>query len=500
MIINYQTKTLKKQTNFLVISSLILSIILCTAVFWIGYTKFLAIETKTGGNYPTFPDQYTQIFIGAIYFGVNLLYILWVLQPQQNSIYKTFHFIDFLKPSLPFLLLAFICYPLGNDIYLYLHYGLMGLDGINPFIHRAGSFVSEFYDFLRWRQTSTYGPVSLLLFGISATVVPISKLLAIYLFKAFCLAAHLLNAYLVFRILQKSPYLEKVTLAYLCNPLILFEQVGSAHIDVLVCTSFLLFILCFKYKRYLLGIVAIWLGFLSKTLPILWLPLASAYLIQQKRWSSIFLAVIVSVEIVALLTFTVLPTKEAWRSLLNPGVSDTLIPIGEMIGRDTIGSLHRIVATYLNFSSSLNFEAKQVIFEKFKLFTYAVFGSYYLRTLVEIPFRRRYSEVNLALDIGWVSFILFAVATSWVMPWYASILLPAIAITYEERRFVFTSLAFCLSSTAYYVLGSTGVIQSWFVAGLPLLVLGLEMLLPRAKDTLYEPKFFSDVIPESKQD
>lgn len=500
MLISYQRKNMKKQKNFLPISALILSFILCAAVFFVGYTKFLGLETEIdanypaflnqfpqifnfiniktwlSGKYPTFPDKITEIFIGILYLIVNILYVLWLFQAQRNYSYKGLKFFDLVKLCFPFLALAFISYPLGNDIYLYLQYGLMALNNYNPFLLRAGGFSSELYEFIRWYQTSTYGPVSLAFFVISAAFVPVSKILAIYLFKGFCLAAHLLNGYLVFRLLKKYPYSEIVTLAYLCNPLILFEQVGSAHVDVFVCTTFLFLIFCFKYKHYLVGMLTIWLGFMAKTLPILWLPLGTAFLIQQRRWYSLILAVIGSLAIVGLLTITVLPTKEAWWSLLNPGVSDTLGPLA-----DTMGSFHRILATYLRYWPNLTSQFKMDIIAKFKLFTYAIFGAYYLVTLIQIPLRRRYSEDNLGLDIGWVSLLLFVLATPWLMPWYASTLLPATALNIDDRRFALTSLAFSMSSASHYALLSTGVFHSWFVVGFPILILGLDLIIPRSQ-------------------
>lgn len=477
MTIAYQTRKRKQQESLLVISSLILSFVLCIAVVLLGYTKYLGIETNTGGNYPTFPldstGQLIQLFIGTLYFVVNLIYIFWLFQPQRSYFYRPLNFSTLLKLSFPFLLLGFIAYPLGNDVYLYLHYGSMGLNGFNPFIHRAGSFRSEFYEFLRWRQSSTYGPVSLIFFATSAAVAPVSKLLAIYLFKGFCLAAHLLNSYLIFRLLKKDAYTEKVTLAYLCNPLILFEQVGSAHVDVFVCTTFLLLIFCFKYKAYLLGVLTVWLGFMAKTLPILWLPLVAAFLVQQRRWFSLLLMVMTSLMIIGLLTVTVLPTPASWQSLLNPGVDS-----------HTAASIHRLLFTYLGYLPNLSQQLKLDIVSKFKLVTLALFGLYYLVTLLQLAFRRRYSVDNLGLEIGWVSLILMLLATPWVMPWYASILLPIVALNLDERSFVSASLAFCLSSTAYYMLISTGVFQSWFIIGLPCLVLGVNRLLPGSKKYL----------------
>jgi alpha-1,6-mannosyltransferase len=135
----------------------------------------------------------------------------------------------------------------------------------------------------------------------------------------------------------------------------------------------------------------------------------------------------------------------------------------------------------LNYFPDLTNQLKLELLSKFKLITYAIFGIYYLVVLVQISLQRRYSAESLGLDIGWMSSTLLILATPWLMPWYASILLPVTALNIEDRRFVFTSLAFCLSSTGYYVLISTGVLQSWFVVGLPFLVLGVEMIMPRSK-------------------
>jgi alpha-1,6-mannosyltransferase len=156
--------------------------------------------------------------------------------------------------------------------------------------------------------------------------------------------------------------------------------------------------------------------------------------------------------------------------LLNPGVDSY-----------TAASLHRILFTYLGYLPNITDHLRLDILSKFKLITLALFAVYYLLTLIQVQLRRRYSGVNLGLDIGWVSLVLMLLATPWLMPWYASILLPIAALNIDDRRFLFASLAFCLSSTAYYMLLSTGIFQSWFMVGLPFLVLGLEMILSRSK-------------------
>jgi hypothetical protein len=101
--------------------------------------------------------------------------------------------------------------------------------------------------------------------------------------------------------------------------------------------------------------------------------LVAAFLIQQRRWSSLALMVMISLGITGLLTVTVLPTPQSWKSLLNPGVDSY-----------TAASLHRILFTYLGYLPNISHNLKSDILSKFKLITLAIFAVSYLLTLIQM--------------------------------------------------------------------------------------------------------------------
>lgn len=142
----------------------------------------------------------------------------------------------------------------------------MNLSNVNPFTTRANAFVNSLSPFVDWGQTSTYGPVSQSLFTLSAAVIPISPILAIYTYKLFCLGLHIFNSYVIWKLLSNLQR-DKIAFAYLINPLLLMEQVGSGHVDVLVSTSLVIFAGFLLKQRYGFAFLALWGGFLSKTSP-----------------------------------------------------------------------------------------------------------------------------------------------------------------------------------------------------------------------------------------
>jgi alpha-1,6-mannosyltransferase len=165
------------------------------------------------------------------------------------KINKFYEFSDIVKATSIFLAIAWIAYPVSSDIYLYLQYGLMGLNKVNPYLISSGNFASELSPFIFWDQTSTYGPISQLFFMAAAFFLSFNTILGIYIFKLICLLAHLLNSYLIWRQLKLSPHQQIITITYLINPLLLFEQATEAHIDVFVCTSIILLIKFFKNRN-----------------------------------------------------------------------------------------------------------------------------------------------------------------------------------------------------------------------------------------------------------
>lgn len=430
-----------RKQRFLGIFALIISLIFCAELIIHGIANF-NFAFNPIENQANFDKRYIQR--GIEYLFLVIIYIVWLIENKRQR--KSYDFREILKSASIFLLIAFIGYPVSSDIFLYLHYGLMDLNSINPFINAAGSFKSELSPLFVWSQTSTYGPVSQLFFLLSAYFTSVSIVLGVYVFKLFCLVGHIVNGYLIGQQLKSSKHQSKITLAYLVNPLILFEQVTNAHLDVFICTVLIALIICIRQHRYVATVLVTWIGFLTKTIPIIWLPMLFVFLIKKKLWKSLMIASILSLAIAFILSLTVFPTGKSWLSILNSGVV-----------WQTAGSLHNILSFILEKTAHLlpnpannPNRIKNVTTIGFKMLTYLIFVIYYAWTLFKAYFRKGYSTTNLVLDIGWATLVLFLFATPWYQPWYCSILLPIVALYPSSWFFALTTLTFCISSICSY--------------------------------------------------
>lgn len=446
--------------------ALLLTTFLSVILLYIGVDKFYFILAG-GRKYPTFPDLPAQLAIGGSYFLLSILYLVWLAKLLRSSwLHTTWSFRSILLRTSIFWLLAFISYPLGNDTYLYLHAGLMNLSGANPYLIRAAAYTTELSTYVDWGQTSTYGPVSQALFTFSALFVGVSPLLALYVFKAICLALHLFNGYLIWRWLP-IPERGKISIAYLLHPLLLMEQVGSAHVDVLVSTSVLLFATSFAKNQFWGTFAALWGGLLSKTLPIIWAPWIAVTLLRQRRWSWLFGMIVASGALIAGLSFTVLPGLSAWQSLLNPGVAGQYQ-----------SSLMAIVDGGLEFirdrpklSFGLTFiQQRDIVAELARLCLLGFFG-FYSWQLWRSDKRWNGTPQMLLEDMGWTTLVLMLFATPWLMPWYCSLLITFAALVPQARLFGLTTLAFALSSSAQYLFNVNNGLKSSVSIGLPVITL-----------------------------
>ncbi|MCY7324493.1 MAG: hypothetical protein LH660_22525 [Phormidesmis sp. CAN_BIN36] len=462
-----------KKAGVLVATALLCATYLSIALVDLGLDKFHYILAG-GKKFATFPDLASQIAIGGSYLVLAIVYLIWFFDGDRCPVSS---FSRILLKTAVFWMIALIAYPLGNDIYIYLHSGLMNLSDVNPFMTRAGSFASELSPFVDWGQTSTYGPVSQFLFTISAAILSIHPIFAIYSFKFFCLALHLFNGYIIWRLLphdESDSFFNrsKITIAYLVNPLLLMEQVGSAHIDVLVSTSAIVLVASFAKQRYWVAVVALWGGFLSKTIPLIWVPLVALFLIKQRQWKLLLDTTLTSLGLILVLSASKLPGFEAWGSLLNPGVSGQFqasLPTIVRFGLD----LMRIFVP-----GSIGMSQQQTILLIITRLSLLGFAGFYAMTLWRSYRQRNYSQPNLIEDVGWVTLVLLLFATPWLMPWYASIALTIAALIPQARLFGLTSLAFGLSSSAQYLLQGHNSLKALVAIGIPLLVLliGSRML------------------------
>lgn len=443
--------------------AVLVAIYLSATLTRLGLEKFDYILAG-GQKFATFPDWGTHLGISLSYVLLYCLYLVWVFGSQPKDAVTDFNTV--LRRSWIFLLLALIAYPLGNDVYIYLHSGLMNLRGGNPFLTPMGSYASELFQFVDWGQTSTYGPLSQLLFTASALFVSVSPILAVYVYKSFCLGLHILNGYLIWKQLIE-PERGKVTIAYLLNPLLLMEQVAGAHIDVLVSTSLILLVGSLTRKWYAAAVIALWAGFLSKTLPIVWMPLVLAFLCRKRYWKALLQAGVVSVGLVILLSWKILPELSAWKSLLNPGVAGQYLSSIPALVMSIMNELRRLSLLPLSLA-----QQKAWLAQLAQGLTIG-FGLFYVAILIRIGRKQNYLSLNLIADMGWVTLGLFLFATSWLMPWYASIVITFAALQPRAPLFGMTALVFGLSSSTQYLFQGNTLLRSLITIGLPLLVLVL---------------------------
>ena len=169
-------------------------------------------------------------------------------------------------------------YPfLSSDLFNYLFDAKIILTyHASPYTHRPLDFPNDdWIRFMRWiHRYSPYGPFWLG-FSLIPAALGFGKFILNFLaFKIFIGIFHLVNTYLIFKILKKiNP--QKILLGtafYALNPLFLIEGVANAHNDVVLATFILASIYFFVYKKAGLSYVALFAGTFVKYIPILNLP------------------------------------------------------------------------------------------------------------------------------------------------------------------------------------------------------------------------------------
>lgn len=379
--------------------------------------------------------QLPRAILNACFLAALGVYVFWLLMVSEDSPTLS----GLLKKAAPFLAAAFVAYPATTDVYTYLHFGCMGLHGLNPYVVPAGTVpMPEMPLFSNWSLTSPYGPLSQMLFMICALPARLSPVLAVYVFKMFCLAAHVLNAVLVWRVLGAIGLRSKLTMAYLINPSLLSMQVAEAHLDVFVCTATILMIGAALSGKFFPSAMAAVAGALIKTLPVLWLPLLASTMVRRRSWKALGLSILISVAILGVMSATLLPTFDSWKGLVNPATRG-------MVAR----SVHHLASLVLEHGPELEPEQREEALSQELLFCTIAFGIYYLWAALKPLVRSDHTEAGLVADLGWVTMTLFLVATPWVMPWYPAILLP-FAILSGSPFLALCSLVFSLSTGVIY--------------------------------------------------
>src|SRR3989344_1259000 len=175
-------------------------------------------------------------------------------------------------------LILIFAYPfLSHDLFNYMFDAKIILNyHANPYTHRPLDFPSdEWLRFMHWvHRYSPYGPLWLLYSLIPATLGFGKFILNFFAFKIFIGIFHLVNSYLIFKILGKinKKYQLLGTAFYALNPILLIEGVINSHNDIVLATFLLLPVYFLTFKKPLLSFVALILGTLIKYIPLLNLP------------------------------------------------------------------------------------------------------------------------------------------------------------------------------------------------------------------------------------
>jgi alpha-1,6-mannosyltransferase len=377
-------------------------------------------------------------------------------------------YLGVVRPALIFLTLAWLAYPKSADVYLYLQHGLIASHGLDPYAIRAGDFDSPLSPLLMWKQSSAYGPVAVAIFAAAARALPFGVPAAVYTYKFYCLAAHLLNGYLVWKGLSGTRLRSRVALAYLVNPMLLIDQVANGHVEVFLNTSLIVLILCLKWKYQLGCIWAILTGLMTKIVPIVWLPLYAVFLVRSRKWGDLATAAAQIVATVLGLSFTVITTRQSWLSLLHTGAEWMAAGSIHDIFNATVDGLHGVLPDIVT-------QKRAGFFWLFKLATSAAYCLIYAAMLWRLYYRRqRDAAEDLLRDLGWATLALFLLAAPWYQPWYATILVPFVALNLNARYFAVTAMTFVTtSSLAYHILAYSG-------ERLPLLAVSLLTVVPTA--------------------
>lgn len=199
-------------------------------------------------------------------------------------------------------------YPfLSYDIFNYMfdakiisHYHL------SPYTHKPLDFASDdWLRFMRWvHRYSPYGPLWLLMSLVPYAAGLGKFITTLFAFKIFIGTFHLINTFLIHKILQSGDKKFQLfaTSFYALNPLFLIEGVTNAHNDVVLTAFVLLSVNYLATTNKFKSLVGIFVGALIKYISILLLPyiIASSFV---KRLNKAEFYIYYSLLVLAFFTF-----------------------------------------------------------------------------------------------------------------------------------------------------------------------------------------------------
>ena len=200
------------------------------------------------------------------------LFNLWLFYKKQLSL----SYLKFATLLSTFILIFAYTF-LSSDLFNYIFDAKIIIKyHANPYTHRPLDFpTDDWLRFMRWiHRYSPYGPLWLGYTLIPATLGFGKFILNFITFKVFISIFHLINALLIYRILNKIRPRATLfgTAFYALNPTLLLEGVANAHNDVVLATFLILPIYLLTIRKTTLSYLTLFAGTLIKYIPILNLP------------------------------------------------------------------------------------------------------------------------------------------------------------------------------------------------------------------------------------
>ncbi len=328
-----------------------------------------------------------------------------------------------LLPSLP-----------SDDVFSYILYGrISAVHGANPLISTPADFANDpFLTLVFWRDVrSVYGPVWLLLSaGVSWLAEGLGGSLALYvvLFKLLGFAAHLTNAWLIWRILGRLAPERRLqgTLLYAWNPLCLLEFCASGHNDAVMLTLLLLAVYWLLLEWEVAALVAFGLSISIKYVPLVLVPFYLALVVRRLRegdvtWSGVGIAVAWRGVIVALVVaLTALPF---WAGSATLGAL-LLSPPAQQLGNSPAEAISwplRALAQAVGLSADV---ARNLVDTGLKVTGLLIFAALWLW-----EFRRVRDLQSMLVAWGWTLLWYVLIASGWFWPWYVTWGIAVVALT-----------------------------------------------------------------------
>lgn len=277
-------------------------------------TRPEVLQTELFNREADLPIVWTQIAVLAFLF---LIYFAAVLNWQRLKI-STRQLAGMIA-AVTFL--AWCCVPgvSSADPFQYIGFGrLAGVYHLNPYLHTYRE-VHDFYSPYAWFSFSMpYGPVVLLALIPAGLISSLNVLASLYFLKLEWVAVFFVSAWLLGKLLEVAGRDVGYGLfIFALNPLLLLELIVTGHNDGLVILFTLLALFFAQRQRMDVAIAMALLCALVKLSGIVLFGALVFLAVRNRLWKQSMIGLVGSGALVAGLTLTLLPNRNAWRLLTN---------------------------------------------------------------------------------------------------------------------------------------------------------------------------------------